>query len=118
MLAGTIAKHCVGSLHRGQRLASWLQLWALYTALVFSSANPQPMGCPHPGIGFHTPYPQIYIPNPSNAKACKLPMGCEGTALCLLLLGRDRNQVGNSSGFNKYILTSIHWHHKLCEKPG
>lgn len=33
-------------------------------------------------------------------------------------LGRDRNQVGNSSGFNKYILTPIHWHHKLCEKPG
>lgn len=26
--------------------------------------------------------------------------------------------MGNSSGFNKYIGTPIHGHHKLCDKPG
>lgn len=107
--AGTISKHCVGSLHRGQRLALWFQLWVLYTALVLSSATPQPLG---ESSSWH------WLPHPISPNICPQPQQYRGTALCLVLLGRDRSQVGNSSGFNKYILTPVHCHHKLCEKPG
>lgn len=108
VLVGTITKHCVDSLHCGQRLASWLQLWALYTALVFSSATPQPIGVSSSWHWLSHPTSPNIHPQPQQCQGLQFSMGCRGTALCLLLLGRHRNQVGNSSGFNKYILAPMH----------
>lgn len=78
VLVGTITKHCVDSLHRGQRLASWLQLWALYTALVFSSATPQPIGVSSSWHWLSHPISPNIHPQPQQCQGLQVPHGIQG----------------------------------------
>lgn len=99
---------------------------ALDPALILSSATlqapplvtpvlhslPDPMSPSFPSQRMH----------PQTQQGLQIPlepsMGCRVTALQLLLKKEAGSQVGSISGFNKYIRTPVHGHHKLRDEPG